>query len=83
MMDWDGDMDGWAYAFMAIGSLLFLALIIVVAFVAVRYFGQGSRPAGRADERTPAEQMLAERYARGEVDEEEYRRRLQALRGQG
>ncbi|USA02076.1 SHOCT domain-containing protein [Streptomyces lydicamycinicus] len=29
----------------------------------------------------PAEQILAERYARGEIDEEEYRRRLVTLRG--
>ncbi|WP_443079907.1 SHOCT domain-containing protein [Streptomyces sp. P9-A4] len=35
----------------------------------------GSRPA------TSAEQILGERLARGEIDEEEYRRRLTALRG--
>ncbi|WP_443061189.1 SHOCT domain-containing protein [Streptomyces sp. NBC_00453] len=27
--------------------------------------------------------MLAERFARGEIDEEEYRRRLQVLRAEG
>ena len=28
----------------------------------------------------PAERILAERFARGEVDEDEYRRRVEALR---
>jgi hypothetical protein len=32
---------------------------------------------------TPPERLLAERFARGEIDEEEYRRRLAVLRGNG
>lgn len=79
-MYWDDHMNGWAYAFMAIGSVLFLALIIAVVFIAVRYLGPRTRP---ADGRATAEQILAERYARGEIDEEEYRRRLRALRDHG
>jgi putative membrane protein len=38
-------------------------------------------PAGPA--RPAPEQLLAERFARGEIDEEEYRRRLARLTGTG
>ena len=33
--------------------------------------------------RQPQEQVLAERFAHGEIDEEEYRRRLEILRTSG
>ncbi|MFZ4247511.1 SHOCT domain-containing protein [Streptomyces griseoincarnatus] len=45
----------------------------------------GLRPCIRSsgpDRRPPAaEQVLAERFARGEIDEDEYRRRAAVLRG--
>jgi putative membrane protein len=82
---WFGDhMSGWGYGLMAVGTLLFWALIIVGIVVLVRYLGHaemqgGGRPAGRPT----AEQLLAERFARGAIDEEEYQRRLDVLRASG
>lgn len=44
--------------------------------------GWGAPPStGAPGPRSGPEQILAERYARGEIDEEEYERRLATLRG--
>jgi putative membrane protein len=40
----------------------------------------GTGPAGHAPEAQGAERILAERYARGEISEEEYQGRLEVLR---
>jgi putative membrane protein len=66
--------DGWWWV-MGIGWLVILAVVVVLAVVLVRHFTQTSRPA------SSAEDVLAERFARGEIDEQEYRRRRDALRG--
>jgi putative membrane protein len=72
---WDGDdhMGGGWWWVMGIGWLVFLAILVTLAVVLVRHF---TATAGRRS----AEDILAERFARGEIDEEEYRRRLSALR---
>ena len=41
------------------------------------------RPPWAPPTQASPEQLLAERFARGEIDEEEYRRRLQVLRAEG
>jgi putative membrane protein len=61
-----------------IGFIVFLALIaliITAVILVVRHFV--SRPQGARH----AENLLAERFARGEIDEAEYQRRRAALRG--
>lgn len=63
---------GWGMGF---GSVLFLALIFVGIFLIVRA-PSGEEP--RRD-RGAASTILDERFARGEIDEEEYRRRLRTL----
>jgi putative membrane protein len=80
MMYWYGHGMGWAWG----GGLLmfgFWVLVAVAVVLAVRHF---SRSGGRPPSAGPppsAEQLLAERYARGEIDDEEYQRRLATLRG--
>jgi putative membrane protein len=70
----DGHMDdGWWWV-MGIGWLVILAVIVLLAVVLVRHFTQTSPSA------SSAEDVLAERFARGEIDEQEYRRRRDALR---
>ncbi|MET8567590.1 SHOCT domain-containing protein [Streptomyces sp. NPDC004783] len=73
------DMGGWGWFGMSVGMVLFWALIVTVLVLVVR-----SVDHPRERTRTPAaptpEQILGERYARGEIDEEEYRRRLSTLR---
>jgi putative membrane protein len=78
MMFWyDHGMSGWGYGLMTAGTILFWALLIVGVILLVRYVTREQRTP-RAS--TP-EQILAERYARGEIDETEYRDRLATLRG--
>ncbi|MGW4163264.1 SHOCT domain-containing protein [Streptomyces sp. NPDC004788] len=80
MMFWYGNgMNGWGWFAMAAGMVLFWGLLITVV---VMIFRSLDRAADRPARRVPAvpEQILAERLARGEIDEEEYRRRLSALR---
>jgi putative membrane protein len=75
---WDGDGDhmngGWWWV-MEIGWLIFLAVVVVLGVLLVRHLT--SRPARGSS----AEDILAERFARGEIDEDEYRQRRSALRG--
>lgn len=84
-MVWFGDhMSGWGYSLMAIGTLLFWAVTIAGIVVLVRYLAR-SEQAGAAGpvDRASAEQVLAVRFARGEIDEDEYLRRLETLRSVG
>ena len=66
-----GHMDGGWWWVMGIGWLVFLAAIVVVVVVLVRR----SDHRGTTVARSGAEELLAERLARGEIDEDEYRRR--------
>jgi putative membrane protein len=81
MMYWNG-MGGWGYVFMALSLLLFWGLVITGIVVLVRRFGGSTLTRGQSSSANP-EQILAERYARGEIDDEEYRRRLDTLRLEG
>ena len=80
MMWWDpGDhMTGWGWAAMTISMVLFWGLLILGG---VLLFRAVNRPSGgpEAPPRPTPEQVLAERFARGEIDEEEYRRRRETL----
>ena len=63
------DHDGWFPLF----PLLFLALwVFLIVLLARRWRGGPGRPS--------AESVLAERYARGEIDEREYVERRAVLR---
>ncbi len=79
MMD-RGDMDGgghwWAWL---IGVVVLVLIVVLIVFVVMR-MSAPSAAAPRSD-RPSAEDLLAERFARGEIDEDEYRRRRDALRG--
>lgn len=75
-MMWYGDMGGWGYLLMTISSLAFVALAVAGIVVLVRYAGRAATPA----ERITPEQVLRERFARGEIDADEYRQRLETMR---
>ena len=67
-------MSGWAWLLMTLGMLGFWALVAVVAVALFR------RPGGRDQQQPPgAEEILAERLARGQIDADEYRQRLQPI----
>lgn len=69
--------NGWVWPMgaMMIGWLLLVLLVITAGWAAISY---NRRPAPQGQD--SARQILAERYARGEIDTEEYHRRLDALR---
>ncbi len=81
MMYWyDHNMGWWGWAGMGIGMVLFWALLIA-GIVALVVYTKGDRHVPR--DATPAaspEQVLAARFARGEINETEYRDRLAVLR---
>ncbi|MFE9452755.1 SHOCT domain-containing protein [Streptomyces sp. NPDC006739] len=88
MLFWYGHgMNGWVWFVMSVGTLLFWALIITVGVLLFRALarptphgpGRGAWQATRPAD--GPERILAERYARGEIEDEEYRRRLATLRG--
>lgn len=73
---------GWGWGGWIVVTLLmvaFWAAVITGIVLAIRYAsGDGQRSQARGA--PTAEDVLAERFARGEIDEEEYRRRLTLLR---
>ncbi|WP_405521746.1 SHOCT domain-containing protein [Streptomyces canus] len=73
------DMTGWDWFATSVGAVLFWALLITVAVLLFRTLTRTPEQP-HTDVPDTAERLLAERFARGEIDEEEYRRRLSVLR---
>jgi putative membrane protein len=69
-------MMGVGFLMMLLGLLILIGLIAVVV-AAVLHFTGSARPRGPIDPQ--ARQILDQRYAKGEIDEEEYQRRRRAL----
>jgi putative membrane protein len=69
-------MDGMGGWWMGAGSLIFVVLAVMGVLLWTRQDGGAQRSASD----TNAEDILAERFARGEIDEAEYRTRRDALR---
>ncbi|MET8130585.1 SHOCT domain-containing protein [Streptomyces sp. NPDC005251] len=86
-MFWYGrDPSGWGWFTMSVGMILFWTVLIVFAvllFRTVSRSADGGAGTGNAQPGPTPEQLLAERFARGEIDEEEYCRRLTVLRPGG
>lgn len=77
-MTYFGDhMNGWGWTFMALGSVLFW-MVLIIAIVALMRHLNGNNPLGPRS-RSSAEELLAQRFARGDIDEAEYRHRLGVL----
>lgn len=79
MMWYGNDMGGWGFALAIVGNVLFWAVIILGAIALVRYLTRSDRATTTVHTRPTPEQLLAERFARGEIDEQEYRNRLDTL----
>ncbi|KUP97285.1 SHOCT domain-containing protein [Thermobifida cellulosilytica] len=84
-MYWEYGMGGWAAVSMTVTVILFWLLLIAAIVALFRSVARGERFRGGRSAARPsgAEQALAERFARGEIDEEEYRHRLGVLRSLG
>jgi putative membrane protein len=74
-------MNGWGYGLMGVSMVLFWALVVLAIVALVRYVGGHDRqPSGtRPVHRTP-EQILAERFAHGDIGDEEFLQRAKTLR---
>jgi len=76
----DGNgMNGWGFALMTVSMVLFWGLVVFAVIAFVRHRGREDRSVIAA--RPTAEQVLADRFARGDIDTQDYRDRLDALRG--
>ena len=87
MGGFDGVMGGgwgaFGWLWMLIPLLFWGGLIALVVWAVVRVF-PGQRDSGGFSETRakPAEEVLKQRFARGEIDAEEYERSLAVLRGE-
>jgi putative membrane protein len=82
MMMWYGGDGGWVgWALMTVAMVVFWALLITAVVLLVRYLVSSQRAgANPAEGSAHAENLLADRYARGEIDDDEYQRRIALLR---
>jgi putative membrane protein len=85
MMDQGDMMGGWGVfgmAWMVLLPLLFIGGPIALAVWAVMVLGSGRRDAGSAGDvhEQSAEEIVRQRFARGEIDAEEYEERRRILR---
>jgi putative membrane protein len=71
-------MNGWALTLMIVGNVIFWGLLIIAAIAFIRYTKRGQVDSASHTAPTP-QQILAQRFARGDIDEDEYTRRLQVL----
>ena len=73
--------QGWglgAWILMAVGMIIFWSLIVTTIVLVGRHFGSpSSAPASNTD---AAEELLRARFAGGEIDEDEFSKRLCHLR---
>lgn len=77
MMGWYGNgMGPWGWVLMVAAMSFFWGLVILAGIMIFRGSGSSNRPQERG-----ALQILDERFARGEVDREEYEARKAVLQG--
>lgn len=80
---WNGGYGGgWSWVITALVLTLFFAVVITAIVVAVRYLAAGGRHPDQesAARSAQAEDVMAQRFARGEIDDTEYRQRMTVLR---
>jgi len=87
IMTWDDYNDGWGmhdgagWGLLMVGLMLLLFAVVAVALVVllVRNPGGVDRRPGPEAGASEAQRILQQRFARGEIDEEEFRTRRTAL----
>ena len=72
---WNQGWSWWNWALMTVGMVGFWGLIVWAVVSLVR-----STDRSQGEARRSPEQILAERFAAGEIDNDDYRERLNALR---
>ncbi|MEJ7705718.1 MAG: hypothetical protein WKF47_19830 [Geodermatophilaceae bacterium] len=84
-MLWYGEhMSGWGWwTLMTLGMIVFWGALIVGVVLLLRSPRSATGPSASPAVRPSPERILAERFASGEIDENEYSGRLDALPGSG
>lgn len=80
MMDWGGGWYGMIFG--PLFMILILAIVIAVAVILVRWLsgpGYGGHPSHHGPPGRTALDILKERYARGEIDKEEFEERRRVI----
>ena len=72
----DGEMTAWGWAMMTVFATLWAVLLAMAIWALYNYTTRNRPGRGRAPE-----DLLADRYARGEITTEEYHERLDTLQG--
>lgn len=80
MMDWDGGWGVLGWLGMSLMMIVVWGLPIALVVWAVRSSFRRDEPAVTTPPGRDADQVLAERYARGEIDESEFAHRREVLR---
>ena len=83
--DWDHDWGGWWWLSMLLMMIAFWGGIVWVVVTLLRHGARPpsahpSEPTAPIPTRLTPTEILAERLARGEIDPDEYRQRLDVLR---
>lgn len=76
--------SGWSWGHMVFGSpmmLLFWGAVVLAIVVAVKWLGGSGRAKGPPAGANSALAILEERFARGEIDAEEFKERKRRLSG--
>jgi putative membrane protein len=76
MMYWDGGTAWWGWLLMSLGMLVFWGGVIWLVWYAITHATQRTE-SPRFD--SAPQRILDERFARGEIDVDEYRTRREAL----
>lgn len=76
---WDG--GGWFWPFHFVFPVLFLALIITAVVMLVRYAAGWHDHSPQVERRRSSLDILEERYARGEIDRDEYLEKKKDITG--
>lgn len=78
MMGWNWDAGSWGA--MGLGMVIWLVIGVVVVWLIVRVLVGVDRPQGDGTPGREAESILRERFARGDIDQDEFERKLARLR---
>lgn len=77
MMDFSQNGGGWFLVFGIIRLVIIVAVIVFIVKLLIKNSHGGSHSAGNQNS---AIEILKERYAKGEIDEEEYKNKLNKLK---
>lgn len=77
-MDNMGDFGGWGFGFGWLFMILFGGLVILGIVAIAKWLMGGSGSGGTPAQKTPL-QILEERYARGEIDRDEFEQKKRDL----